>query len=485
MSLARFLLTLKARWRTALLVLATVMGVTALVSALLPKQYSATAMVLVDIKSADPLAVSTQAQQSGQAAAYMATQVDLIQSERVARAVMAATGMTRDPNDANRQLWRSKTGGIGDFEEWLAARMKQKLQVRPTKESGVISIGYTASDRETAARIANAYVQAYVDTSLALRLEPARTSSTFFDERAAQLRTALEAAQARLSDFQRQHGLLTIGGAEERVDVETARLNELSSQLVSLQAQTGESGSRQSQARANPEKSPEVINNPVISGLSAELLRQETRLNEMNARLGDRHPSIVEQRATVAQLRSQLASESRRVAASLGINDTVNQQRTAQVRAALEAQRAKVLELTTRRDEARVLQKDVQNAQAAFDAVTGRSTQSATDSQARMSNVSVLKAASPPALASSPQMDVNLGVAALLGSVLALVVVLVQEQRNRRLRCADDVPELLDLPLLVEIPARRGASVSVAGLSLPRLGRASPKPGQSTGRLPA
>ena len=85
MSLARFLLTLKARWLTAVLVLATVLAVTALVSALLPKQYSATSMVLVDIKSADPLAVSAQQQQSGQAAAYMSTQVDLIQSERVAR----------------------------------------------------------------------------------------------------------------------------------------------------------------------------------------------------------------------------------------------------------------------------------------------------------------------------------------------------------------------------------------------------------------
>jgi polysaccharide biosynthesis transport protein len=483
MSLARFLLTLKARWATAALVLATVLALTALVSTLLPKQYTATSMVLVDIKSADPLAVSPQ-QQAGQAAAYMATQVDLLQSERVARAVMAATGMTRDPNDAAHQLWRSKTNGLGEFEEWQAARMKKKLEVRPTKESGVISIAYTADSREAAAQIANAYVQAYVDTSLALRVEPARTSTAFFDERATQLRTTLDAAQAKLSEFQRQHGLLTIGGAEERLDVETARLNELSSQLVALQAQTGESGSRQSQARANPEKSPEVINHPVVSTLSAEVLRQETRLNEMSARLGDRHPSIVEQRAAVAQLRSQLASESRRVAASLGVNDTVNQQRLGQVRTALEAQRTKVLDLTTRRDEARVLQKDVQNAQTAFDAVTGRSTQSATESQARMSNVSVLKTAAPPALASSPQMEVNLGVAALLGSVLALAVVLVQEQRNRRLRCADDVPELLDLPLLVEIPARQLAGKGKA-LSLPRLGRNAPKPGASTGRLPA
>jgi polysaccharide biosynthesis transport protein len=207
MSLARFLLTLKARWATAALVLATVLVLTALVSALLPRQYTATSMVLVDIKSADPLAVSQQ-QQAGQAAAYMATQVDLIQSERVARAVMAATGMTRDPNDAAHQLWRRKTNGLGEFEEWQAARMKKKLEVRPTKESGVISIAYTADSREAAAQTANAYVQAYVATSLALRVEPARTSTAFFDERATQLRTTLDAAQAKLSEFQRQHGLL-------------------------------------------------------------------------------------------------------------------------------------------------------------------------------------------------------------------------------------------------------------------------------------
>jgi uncharacterized protein involved in exopolysaccharide biosynthesis len=332
--------------------------------------------------------------------------------------------------------------------------MKKNLDIRPTKESGIISVGYIADDRTVAADMANAFVQAYIDTSLALRLDPALSSNTFFDERAGQLRQALEQAQHRVSEFQRAHGLLAIG-SDERIDIETARLNELSSQLVALQGQVGESSSRQSQARANPEKAPEVITNPVISSLTAELLRQEAKLQELGTRLGDNHPAMQEQKTTVTQLRNQLSAESRRVAASLGVNDIVNQQRAAQVKTALEAQRAKVLELTTYRDEARVLQRDVQNAQTAYDAIAGRITQSATESQAKLSNVAILKRATPPAKASSPQLDLNLMIAALLGSLLALVTVLGLELNNRRLRCAEDVDELLDVPLLVEIPPVR------------------------------
>ena len=206
-----------------------------------------------------------------------------------------------------------------------------------------------------------------------------------------------------------------------------------------------------------------MLAHPVVAGLSADLARQEARLDEMGARLGEQHPQMLEQRATVERLRRQLATESRRIASSLGLSDNVNQQRLAQARAALDEQRTRVLELTTRRDEARVLLRDVQNAQQAYDAVAGRATQSGTERQARLSNVSVLKQATAPAQASSPLLGVNLGIAAVLGSVLALGATLLAELRDRRLRCADDVPELLGLPLLVEIPSpRQGARTPVA-----------------------
>jgi chain length determinant protein EpsF len=419
-------------------------------------------VLLVDVKGADPLGNSSPAQPT-QADAYMAAQTDILLSERVARHVIAAQRLADAPDSEPRRRWLSESGGQGDYIAWLAEDLRKNLDVRPTKESGVIKIFYTAPEREEAARMANAYVKAYMDTALQLRVEPARQHSAFFDERSRQLRERLEAAQARLSEYQRRSGLVAVV-PEERLDIESARLNELSTQLTQLQALGNESGSRQVQARTNGAAAPEVLANATVANLNAELSRQQARLSEMTTRLGDEHPSIVELRANVAQLRNQIAAETHRVTASLGVNDAVNQSRIAQTRAALEAQRAKVLQLKAQRDEAAVLQREVQQAQAAFDSLGARVTQALLESQSNLSNISVLKTATPPTRMSSRQYALNLGVAGLLGLVLAIAVAIGREQRDRRLRSEQDVAELLELPLLVEIPdLPTGSAGSPAG----------------------
>ncbi len=200
-----------------------------------------------------------------------------------------------------------------------------------------------------------------------------------------------------------------------------------------------------------------MLSNGTIANLNGELARQQARLSELATRLGDQHPTLLEQRATIAQLKGQIAAEMQRVTGSLGVNAAVNQTRLAQTQAALEAQRTKVLQLKAVRDEAVLLQRDVQQAQAAYDSLGSRTTQALLESQSTLTNVSVLKSAAPPLEPSSRQFGVNLPAAALLGAVLAVALAILREMTDQRLRCADDVGDLLALPLLVEIPQGSGA----------------------------
>src|SRR5262249_43658115 len=185
----------------------------------------------------------------------------------------------------------------------------------------------------------NAFAQAYIDTTLELRVEPARQYNSFFDERAKQLRDALEQAQSKLSAFQQSRGIIA---TDERQDVENARLAELSSQLVALQAVATESENRQAQARQSPDRLHDALPNPGVAGLRQDLARQEVRLEEVNAKLGDRHPQVIELRANLAELKAKLQQETERVSGSVGVNNQINQAREAQLRASLAQQRAKV-----------------------------------------------------------------------------------------------------------------------------------------------
>ncbi len=456
MTFSQFFAILKARRLSALLLLsALVLGVAGW-SWLQPRQYVATAAVMVDARLADPVA-APGAGGYGSSSSYMATQIDLIQSERVALRALRALHLSDDAGW--RRAWRDATGGKGEYEPWLADQLLRKLDVKPSRESSVVNIGYVSSDPAFSAAMANAFVRAYIDTTLDMKVEPAKQYNAFFDERAKQLRGALEQAQNRLSAFQQSKGL--VGVTDERLDVENARLSELSSQVVMLQGKAAESSSRQVQAGAD---SQEVLSNQMIGNITADLARQEAKLSELKQRLGENNPQLVDQNANVEQLRQRLAFETRRIASSLGLNSNADRSRLGAAQAALEAQRARVLSVRGQRDEASVLQRDIDNAQKAYEGALSRVTQTHLESQNTFTNVAILKTASPPTAATSPRVLLNTAVALVIGSLLAAGYALVREFSDRRLRFESDVTQLLRQPLLARLP--HGDSDSRTGFQL-------------------
>ncbi|MDB6002824.1 MAG: chain-length determining protein [Rhizobacter sp.] len=451
MTIPQIFIVLRARWRLAVLVLLSVVAAVLAVNLLRTPQYTASASVLLDVKSPDPIAGVVLPGMT--ALSYMSTQLGVIQSERVALRALKSISMGDEAT--LRANWMESTDGKGDFQTWLASFLLLKLDVTPVKDSNLILVSYTSSNPEFAAQAANAFVKAYIDTTVDLRAEPAKQYNSFFDERAKHLREELEAAQARLSAYQRKAGIVA---TDERLDVENQRLAELTTQMVVLQGIASESGNRQGQLGANPDQMSEVLNSPLIIGLTSDLSRQESRLTELSATLGERNPQVQQVRSTVQQLRSRIDAETKRVRASMTANNNVNQSRLTQLRAAVDEQRNKMLRLKGQRDEASVMVRDVENAQRAYDAIATRATQTSVESQATQTNVSVMKQAMPPSRPSSPRVLLNTVVGAFIGILLAVSVVLIRETFDRRLRTDVEVMQVLRQPLLGVLPVNAHAA---------------------------
>lgn len=447
MTLPQFFSILVMRWKVMLgVLLATLLG-TLLVNLVLPKQYTATAGVLVDVKSPDP--IDGVVVPGLMAPSYMATQVDVVQSDRVAERVVKTLNLGADPQ--TQVQWRSETDGVGRYDRWLAELIGKSLDVKPSRESNVIAISYKSVDPKFSATMANAFAQAYMDVSLDLRTEPARSFSGYFEARAKQAREALEQAQTKLSAFQRDKGIVA---TDERLDVEGARLAELSSQLVAVQAISAESSSRKSQAKRADELQ-DVIVNPLVAGMKSDLARQEAKLQEYSQRFGERHPQVLELQANIAELRARLAQETQHIGASLGVSNDINQSREAQIRSALDAQRTKVLQLKQARDQLAVLTRDVEQAQRAYDQVQQRATQSSLEGHATQTNVAILTEADAPVKPSSPRLALNMLLALFIGTLLATGTALVLELFDRHALTGDDLPHGLGLPLLGVLPPKR------------------------------
>ncbi len=463
MSFGQLLLILQARKWLIIVIVASCFGLALLISNLLPSKYTATAAVVIDVKSPDPIAgmVLPGMMTPG----YIATQVDLIQSERVLRGVIRQLGLTS--SQQLQENWRKETEGKGSLEAWLAEQLRDYLEIKPSRESSVIEISFTGQDPTFAAAMANSFAQNYINTTLELRTEPAKQYRDLFEAQSKQARERLEEAQHKLSQYQNDKGLLA---TDERLDIETLRLNELSSQLVALQAISAESRGRQALASSNGDRMQEVLTNPVIGSLKSDLSRLESRLKELSSRYGDAHPQVAETRAAINEVRTRIDIETRKVSASLGVNNSVNQVRELQVKAQLDQQRQKLLKLRQQRDEATVLLREVENAQRNYDTITARLSLSTLESQSNQTNVSVVKVASPPYRASSPKTFLNAILALVLGSMLGIGLALLLEIRDRRLRTEEDVEDGLGVPLLGTLPTTPSLSVAATIRRLPFLG---------------
>jgi chain length determinant protein EpsF len=447
MLFGQFARLVKVRFWVIVMVFLAVLGTAIAASLLMAKRYTATTSMVLDFQSNDPI-LGGSAYLQGTIAGFLATQVDIIRSERVVKLVLDRLALEKNPRVIELYEQSPKRDPI---RVWVSGEISRSLVVEPSREGAVLNLSVDFFDGQIAADIANAFAQAFVDVTLDMKTEPAKNYAAAFEQQARRYREELQQAQGRLSEFQQRTG---ITATDERYDVENVRLQELSSEQLRIQALASESRSRaDAVGRSGREVMPEAVTSPQVAALRTDLSRAEARYEEASARLGLNHPQIVAVQAEISGLKSRLEAELSRVSGSIGTGNSINQQREAQIRAALEAQRAKVLALKKQRDQIAVLQREVDAAQRSIELLNTRVTQTTLESRARQSNVNIVSPAFAPGKPSRPQPVLNAIVGAFAGLLLGLIAAITLEKIQRPIRDATDMLDAVGVPILAVLPS--------------------------------
>jgi chain length determinant protein EpsF len=419
----------------ALTVLSTAIGVA--VALRMPKQYKATTSLVVEVRADPVLGALAPALTSP---AYLATQVEIIGSDRVAQRVVRLLGIERSPEAIAN--WREATQAKIPMEQYFAESVARGVQVEAGRGSNLIYINYGAEDANFAAAAANAFAQAYMDVSVDLRVAPARQSADFLEEQAKVLRTNLEQAQSKLSRFQQEKGIVI---SDERYDQEMARLTTLTSQLAQAQADLVDAGARR---RNSGELAPEVQQSASVQSLKSQLAQAETRLLEASSTLGPAHPQRQQLEVQIASLKQQLSAEIRRVSGGSSVISNASSQKVGELRALMDAQKRQVLSMRSERDQVAVLQRDVETAQRAYEGVSQRVNQLNLEGQNSQANVRVLSSAMAP-LYPSPSKKRIAVIGALVGGLLfGAAIAIGLELLDRRVRGLEDMAVADGVPVI-------------------------------------
>jgi chain length determinant protein EpsF len=406
----------------------------------------ATATVLVDWR--DEQTLSPIRITAAERTTYMQTQVDLIKSNRVATQVARELKLAQQPE--LREAWEKDTGGAGSIDEWVGAMLLEKLEVETTI-SNLLLVSFASDDARRSAAVANGFVKTYLEMVLQLRTEPTREAAAWFDEQLKTLRAQMSQSQAKLNAYQKAKGILV---EDARVDVESARLTELSTQLLAARNASYEAIARHKNATELLESGaaldalPDVLANAHLNALKLDLGRVEARLEQEGAVLGPKHPQYLRTTAEVQGLRDKVRAEAKKLVAGLGNAVQQTRKREQELQAAIEAQNQRLYNIKDFRVEMAAMTRDIEAAQRSYDAVLTRYLTSKVDATAKQTNVLMLAPASEPLKPAHPKVGLIAALSVVLGTLLAAGIVYVLETLDRRVRSRSDLEARLAVPSL-------------------------------------
>ena len=458
-------------------VIAAVAGVVASLAAVscfvATPQYTASAELLIDTQQARGLEVMPQLtgvmDSSG-----IDTQVQILQSERIAKAVIKELKLVevkKKEIEANGKSFFSTVAGfvvpflvsnapLSDYqiERTQVIDFGKRLRVKRVGLSYVINIDYTAADAVQAADAANELAEAYIVDQLEAKYQATRRASVWLQDRIAELRDQALAADRAVQDFKAKNNIIDT----QRGLISDQQLSELNSQLITARTSVAEAQARFERVNSiikqggvtgtSDEVVSDVLNNEVISRLRTQYLDAVKREADWSKRYGPDHIAVINLSSEIKGLQRSLFTELSRIAETYKSDLEIARAREASLSSSLEQLMVQAKLTGQAQVELRELESNAQSYRALYDNFLQRFMQATQQQSFPITEARLITDASRPLSASSPRTTLIVAGGLFVGLLLGFGVGMWRERMNRTFRLPADVERYLGLECLGVLP---------------------------------
>ena len=348
------------------------------------------------------------------------------------------------------------------------------VSIKPVTNTPVIGVAVTWPNREMSAKIANTYATVFIERQRQLLTGQAAISVNNLQDQLGPAREHLRASQVTLAAYQKRVGIadVAIQGSAQLNALAGLDARALAAETAGKQAQ-GQLGALRGQLAVTPATITTASNvaiNPIRAQLEAQIATVTVQLNSAKQQYTDSHPTVVALSQQLEQLKREVSKQSATIGSgsASGPNPTYQllKQQEANALATIAAASAELVNVKKQRAEMQPLisslpdkqrrigdlTRDVKAAETVVGALESKLHNAEIEQSTRLSDVTVTQPAVAAVATISPNLALNLGLATLIGLVLALTTVFGLEFFDDRLRTEDDIKERIGLPVLATIP---------------------------------
>lgn len=328
------------------------------------------------------------------------------------------------------------------------------LVVKRVGQANLLNIAFTSVDPAKAARLANAIAEAYAVDQLDARLEAATRATSWFNDRLVELRNQLRQSEEAIAKFRADNNLVQSAAAATLSQEQVGQLN---MRLVAAQAETAEKKAHYDVLKKIESQGGdlaqlnEVMSSSAVSDLRKQAADISRQAAELLSRYSEKHPSVVNLRAQLQDLRRQIGAEIQRIAAKIGDDYQLAKARQEAAEKALQEATGQVGLDAAKAITLRELERTAAVNKTLFEDYLQRSRTTKEQSTFQERNSRVITPAEPPAGPSAPKKGQTLAMALALGLLCGAGGAYLLELLAAGFTTAQEVEQKLGLPVLASI----------------------------------
>jgi len=444
-------------------------------------RYTAVATVQINNQSAQVLGDDQQDASQAEAATaqdtdrFLKTQIAILNSRAIAERVAQRLRLIGNPQFyAGMGVPAPKpTASQQQVRDYTLNLLNQNELADMTQASRLATISFTSIDQQLSARIANAWANEFIQANLQRRYDSSAYARDFISGQLAEAKAKLEQSERDLNAYARQVGLIrtrdpapTTGDADSggtTGSVTTASLLQMNTALN--QAQVNRMAAEQrwkALSGGNLLGAPEVLANSTITSLLADRARADAELQRERARHLDDYPSVVQGKAQIASINQQINAVAQSIRTSVKEQYDAAVQAESNLKGELSQLKGTSLEEQDKSVQYNLLAREADTNRSLYDGLLQRFKELNAAAGISASNISIIDAAEPPSIPSSPVLVNNMLIALLAALALSALVILIRFQLDDAVRVPEDIEEKLGMPLLGVIPKAEDTTPAAA-----------------------
>ena len=409
---------------------------------------------------------------------YPGTQYQIIKSKAVAEKVVENLTLWEHPhfkNDSEKSgfNWRSFIPFLNNKEKMEDTRSEEEklkakkeglvgmvmggITVNPIKDSFVVEIGFSSSNPEVAALVANGVVDAYVQRNLEARFKEVKKVSDWMTESLGGITTQLESSEDRLKSYQKKENIVDVGkGASGFM---TERLDDISDKVITARLEFNQLKVLHRQAtRFSSMPLEELLNNPTIykhptlKELKDDEVDTSRRLAELKKRYGPKHPKMIQATDELEAIRNRYSELIPSIIRGIDEDYEVARMNLASLNKEYETLKKQVQNANVKSFELEKLQQDVEGSRKLRDLFMEEAKQTSLNQSFETDRIRVVDVAVVPGAPSKPNKKRIVLMSVLLALFAGVGLAFLIDFLDQTIKTSEDVERKLHLPTLGLLP---------------------------------